>query len=91
MIIVSQDRKTIVNFDRTTEIVVNSNEVCITDDIYIEYAETIGTYATKEKAKEVLKEIIKVYKFNKGKGYTIGDRQKLLGDYEYGVYEMPEE
>lgn len=61
MVIVSQDRETIVNFDRITEIVANDNEVCITDDIYKEYGETIGIYATEERAKEVLIDIVENY------------------------------
>lgn len=62
MIIISQDRETIVNFDRITEIVANDNEVCITGDIYKGYGETIGIYATKERAKEVLIDIVENYK-----------------------------
>ena len=51
----------------------------------------LGKYKTEERAKEVLQEIIKVYKFYNGKTYYVEDVHNLLGDYENGVYEMPTE
>lgn len=97
MIIVSQDKDLIVNFDNVEAIIlgnpikdehgfckiialVTSNNNC-----------TLGKYATEERAKEVLQEIIKVYKFYNGKTYYVEDVHNLLGDYENGVYEMPKE
>lgn len=58
MLIVSQDGEEVINYDRITEIVLNNNEIVITDNIYKDYGETIGEYATKERAKGVLEEII---------------------------------
>lgn len=57
----------------------------------LKYQRIMGIYETEERANKILKEIIKAYKIYKGSEYSIRDRQKLLGDYEYGVYEMPEE
>lgn len=80
MIIVSQDKNEIINFNKITEIVANENEIVITDNIYKNYGETIGIYKTKERAKEVLQEIINTYKFNTCE--AVGQKQT--------VYEMPE-
>lgn len=61
MIIVSQDKEIIINFD-------NSSYVCKDDDAAVLYARTsdgseieIGEYATEERAKEVLEEIVRKY------------------------------
>lgn len=95
MIIVSQDKTEIINFDnvntlratKTGLIVSYENTYKAEDD----YSNILGNYETEEKAKEVLQEIIKVYKFYNGKIYYVEDRNNLLGDYEKGVYEMPKE
>ena len=83
MIIVSQKKETIVNFDnivkiwlekpldddKDTEIIVESDDIM----------ETIGYYKTEERAKEVLKEIAEYYsKFYEVQG-------------EWAVYQMPKE
>lgn len=95
MIIVSQDKSKIINFENLEVIGIgNSLE---NDDgnfqILIETTSdnemTIGEYKTEERAKEVLQEIIKGYKFYNGKTYYVEDVHNLLGDYENGVYEMP--
>lgn len=96
MIIVSQDKRMIINFDNIVGIVIRKNT---DENVYQIQCKSeneknkriIGKYDTEERAKEVLQEIIKVYKFYKGKSYTIGDEKELLGKYEYGVYQMPKE
>lgn len=67
MIIVSQDKETILNFNNAKTLVVVKedeysskyviNEVFETDD-YL----TLGIYETRERAREVLEEIINIYK-----------------------------
>lgn len=97
MIIVSQDKDLILNFKNTDAIGIgkpldNDNGMfkilasTTSDNEYI-----LGKYSTKERAKEVLQEIIKVYKFYNGKTYYVEDVHNLLGDYEKGVYVMPVE
>lgn len=88
MIIVSQDKKMIINFNRISEITVDDNDVLITDDIYKSYGERIGKYETEERAKEVLQEIVELYLM----------KDLIIGDVGYNnvvnypkVYEMPEE
>lgn len=95
MIIVSQDKSKIANFDNIVQIYITSAE---DEDIWeIRYEsvdslyETLAEYKTEERAKEVLQEIIKVYKFYNGKTYYVEDVHNLLGDYENGVYEIPKE
>lgn len=85
MIIVSQDKSEIINFDRTFNIFIekiNENDYEINAD-----GECIGDYKTEERAKEVLKEILEAYKncnyyslSQMGEGFVIND-----------YYEMPEE
>ena len=94
MITVSQDKTKIVNFDNIAHIFISKDSE---KHYLIEYgkmngsSELLGIYVTEERAKEVLQEIIKVYKFYNGKIYYVEDEKKLLGKYEYGVYEIPKE
>lgn len=96
MIIVSQDKETIVNFDKVTSIYVIEDYDSKKEDIEkynIDYSTdedinfVIGQYKTKERAKEVLQEIIKSYRQYRTAecdGYT-----NVLE--ETAVFEMPEE
>lgn len=91
MIIVSQDKKRIVNFDNLTQVYITNCQEDNTgyfirfetvDSLY----EDLGDYATEERAKEVLQEIIKEYRDYRTAecdGYT-----NVL--QETAVYEMPE-
>lgn len=62
MIIVSQDKETIINFERITEVVLSRNTISITDNIYKNKGEVIGEYESIERAKEVLQEITEFWK-----------------------------
>ena len=59
MIIVSQDKKSIYNFDNAKSIDILENEIYITDNILADEGTLIGVYETEERAQEVLEEIIK--------------------------------
>ena len=61
MIIVSQGKKSIYNFDNIKSIDIVKNEIYITDDILMDEEARIGEYDTEERAKEVLQEIIERY------------------------------
>ena len=62
MIIVSQDREEIVNFDKVESIWICSDEEgSFTIEVTADTNNTLGYYKTKEKAKEVLQEIIRYY------------------------------
>ena len=75
MIIVSQDMEEIVNFDKVECIwVCVVEEGRFTIEATADTNSTLGYYKTKERAKEVLKEIVRYY--------AIGN----IGQ----VYEMPE-
>ena len=85
MIIVSQDRDEIINFERITEIVASGKTISITDNIYRGKGEIIGEYETEERAKEVLQDIKQTYEktlLNTKTGEVTGNYPK--------VYEMPE-
>lgn len=85
MIIVSQDKNRIINFDNILQIYITIDE----DDkgCYIQYEdcnnsyEGLGKYNTEERAKEVLAEIINMYKFNRCE--AVGQNNK--------IYKMPED
>lgn len=91
MIIVSQDKLQIFNFKTAKNIWIEEEEVEINQieqvvySIYID-GEIVGEYETKERAKEVLQEIIKAY--------LDCNVQNVLAEYAYVkniVFEMPVE
>ena len=92
MIIVSQDREEIVNFNMVTNMFVldDGNVRCMLssgDDTFI------AKYKTKERAKEVLQEIIKEYRATeafKVCANRISDKVGAIAIEESFAYEMPE-
>ena len=64
MIIVSQDKKTIVNFDKVKSIWIDDNVLDKTNTEFEICAggETLGFYTTEKRAKEVLQEITDMYR-----------------------------
>lgn len=82
MIIVSQDRDLIINFDNVTVIGIAQNNSKEIDSITVDKEEQyLGEYKTEERAKEVLAEIINMYKFNRCE--AVGQNNK--------IYKMPED
>lgn len=85
MIIVSQDKGKIINFDNMTRVYINFDEgdddVCIRTETVDSLYEDLGYYKTEERAKEVLQEIIDMYKFNRCE--AVGQKN--------AVYRMPED
>ena len=67
MIIVSQDKTKIINFDNMTRVYITFDEsdddVCIRTETVDSLYEDLGYYKTEGRAKEVLAEIIDMYKF----------------------------
>lgn len=59
MIIVSQDKTEIVNFNKVDNIYVSGKFISL--DFGLNNNEVIGQYATEERAKEVLEEITECY------------------------------
>lgn len=66
MIIVSQDKDKIINYDNVQLLWINENILNKTIKTFYIYADHdfLGEYETEERAKEVLQEIIDMYKFN---------------------------
>ena len=100
MIIVSQDKYNILNFDTTVNIGVE--EITTLNDIVQISAQTngntivLGKYETEERAKEVLKEIINTYQRNAIIKITSDkDTQDRIfdmlneADLDFDIYEMP--
>lgn len=91
MLILSQDKKEIVNFDNITNIfILNNNIKCMLTNEGETY---IGVYDTEKRAKEVLQEILKFYKATetfKTISNRISDEVGAIAIKEGFVYEMQE-
>lgn len=90
MIIVSQDKEEIINFDNMTRVYITFDEdddyVCIRTETVDSLYEDLGYYKTEARAKEVLQEIISKYKttlYNSKTNETVVNIPK--------VFEMPKE
>lgn len=92
MIIISQGKDELVNFDRIESIWICADEEGrFTIEATADTNFTLATYSTEERAKEVLKdiisryEVIELFKMNSSEkeGYTLSDYTP--------IYEMPEE
>ena len=90
MIIVSQDKEEIINFDNMTRVYITFDEdddyVCIRTETVDSLYEDLGYYKTEARAKEVLQEIISKYKttlYNSKTNETVVNIPK--------VFEMPTE
>ena len=97
MIIVSQDKGKIINFDNMTQVYITFDEgdddVCIRTETVDSLYEDLGYYKTGERAKEVLKDIISRYEAIElcKREHSISDiLGYALGDYT-PIYEMPTE
>lgn len=100
MIIISQDKRKIVNFENIKTIELDRETNFTSIIIFRETARTgigvcglyIGHYKTEERAKEVLEEMTEYYKkFEYCKQITIGQKYDDTRKNELGVYEMPKE
>ena len=90
MIIVSQDKTKIVNFDNLTQVYITQDEEETANFIRYESVdslyEDLGEYKTEERAKEVLQEIVSKYKttlYNSKTNETVVNIPK--------IYVMPKE
>lgn len=95
MIIVSQDKGKIINFDNMTRVYINFDEgdddVCIRTETVDSLYEDLGYYKTEERAKEILQEIVKTYVLTEQ--YKVEDERTRIKLMMEGVllYEMPKE
>lgn len=90
MIIVSQDKKKIINFARITEITVSGTGILVGDNVFIPKGEEVGKYKTEERAKEVLKEIWKFYEILKRYECSSNNFITIFLEQKF-AYQMPEE
>jgi len=96
VIIVSQDKETIVNFDNIAHIFIEKgSETTIGYGKMSGCTETLGHYETEERAKEVLQEIVAKYlDYVKTGGRFDYKALNNTTEHYYSlpkVYEMPEE
>ena len=88
MIIISQDKKSVYNFDNAKSIDILDNGVFITDDILADEGTLIGEYETEERAQEVLEEIIENIQH---KSFVEMDTNGITSEVTGGIYRMPKE
>ena len=84
MIIVSQDKKKIINFERITEVIVSDKDICVRDNFEVQKGLIIATYESEERAKEVLQGIVETYEDCHASTVSTG-----YGYVKNKVYEMP--
>lgn len=87
MIIVSQDKMQIFNFDRIKNIWIDDNVLDKTDtefEICADGETSLGYYKTEERTKEVLEEIIDMY-------CRCNSEYGSMGYVRNRVYKMPKE
>ena len=99
MIIVSQDKGKIINFDNMTRVYITFDEdddyVCIRTETVDSLYEDLGYYKTEARAKEVLQEIIQKYssylKLEGGPAILQGQMDIQPNIFNIPkIYEMPE-
>ena len=99
MIIVSQDKRSIYNFNNVKSIDIVRNEIYITDDILADSGACIAKYTTEERAKEVLQEVIKrkaLFELFKTAPKGGREQTEMLEKFAqnniiFDTYEMPKE
>lgn len=94
MIIVSQDKRKIINFDNIAHIFIQG------DNKSIGYgrmsgsgANELGIYKTEERAKEILNEIVEATTLKQLNGKKLSKEQydMIINAMQFNIYEMPEE
>ncbi|OKZ78185.1 MAG: hypothetical protein BHW01_02120 [Clostridium sp. 27_14] len=95
MIIVSQDKGKIINFDNMTRVYITFDEgdddVCIRIETVDSLYEDLGYYKTEGRAKEVLQEIVRIYVLTEQ--YKVEDERTRIKLMMEGIllYEMPKD
>lgn len=92
MLILSQDKSMIINFDRIINIYVEKNKINYQCPDIEDFWGTIGKYETEERAKEVLKEIAYFYSRADYNTKPVSFEQGLIAilSRHYGMFVMPE-
>ena len=100
MIIVSQDKMEILNFDEIFKLYVDnwsfateSNCFCIkaeksSDNMICAF---LGEYKTEERAKEVLQEIVNLFGIRKIENKSYEEADLIMKFKKQAIYEMPKE
>ncbi len=95
MIIVSQEKNRIINFNNILNLYISRYEKEKITEYYISYEdcnnsyEDIGCYETKERAKEVLQEIWKFYEISKRYECSSNNGITIFLEPKF-AYQMPE-
>lgn len=93
MIILSQDKEKIINFDNMTRVYITFDEgddyVCIRTETVDSLYEDLGYYKTEARAKEVLQELIEAVSIKEIEG-TYKELEIIIKLKSFVAYEMPE-
>lgn len=91
MIIVSQDKDKIINYDNVQLLWINENILNKTIKTFYIYADHdfLGEYKTEERAKEVLQEIWKFYEISKRYECSSNNGTTIFLEPKF-AYQMPE-
>ena len=87
MILVSQDKKKIINFERIAEVIVSDEDICVSNNFEVQKGLIIATYESEERAKEVLQEITE--KICESSNIKM-DREGINCEVIKQIYYMPE-
>lgn len=99
MVILSQDKIQMINFDNVNEIfTTETGEILVINNTYItdDCLDVLGKYKTEERAKEVLKEIsmyntrFNFFKYVCVDAQNIAAKNFLKDNVAFDLYEMPE-
>lgn len=89
MLIVSQDREKILNFENIENIWISAEERKFTIKATADTNTTLGYYKTKERAKEIIAQIVELYEKCQ---IVVSERNRLVNYVQKPkVYRMPEE
>lgn len=89
MVIVSQDKDWIFNFDNTTSIGIDEENTLKVISIAGKW-NILGNYKTKERAKEIIQQIYCKYEHSKHLLSSKSISVQNITDYDF-IYEMPQE
>lgn len=94
MIIVSQDKMKILNFENIIQMLINDNEIWVIDNFKDSNGCKLGKYKTENRAREVLEEITNMYKATESfiaAANRVSDNVGALAIQKGFAYYMPQE
>lgn len=94
MIIINQNKNEIINFDNIERIDITASKDSLCYNVNFETAiarGVLGNYATEERAKEVLQEIVNLFGIRKIENKRYEESDLIMKFKKQAIYEMPKE